>query len=71
MKKNNVRERIIEILKKHPEGLTILELTKIMGMNRITISKYVYGLISEDLISQRRVGPAKICCLKEDNNGKK
>ena len=63
MKENNVRERIIELLKQHPEGLTILELSKALGMSRITVSKYVYGLTSENLVLQRRVGPSKLCCL--------
>lgn len=63
---NNFKERIIETLKHHPEGLTILEIAGLAGMNRITISKYVYGLISEGIVSQRKVGPAKLCCLKDD-----
>jgi len=65
MKKNNFKENIIEILKKHPEGLTIMNISKLIDVNRITVSKYVYGLISEGLISQRKIGPAKICYLKE------
>lgn len=63
MKENNVRERIIELLKQNREGLTILELSKALGMSRITVSKYVYGLIVENMIYQRKVGPAKLCCL--------
>jgi DNA-binding IclR family transcriptional regulator len=65
MKENNVRERLIETLKQHPEGLTILNISKILGINRFTASKYIYGLISEDIAYQRKVGPAKICCLKD------
>jgi predicted transcriptional regulator len=65
MIENNVRERIIKILKEHPEGLTIMNISNIAGMNRLTISKYVYGLITENLILQRKIGPAKICYLKE------
>jgi len=65
MIENNVREKVIDILKEHPEGLTILNISKILGMNRITVSKYVYGLISEKIIHQRKIGPAKLCCLKE------
>lgn len=64
MIENNVREKIIKILKEHPEGLTILNISKLIRMNRITISKYVYGLIVEDLVSQRKIGPAKMCYLK-------
>lgn len=65
MIENNVREKIIKILKEHPEGLTLLNISKITGMNRITISKYVYGLIAENLVCQRKIGPAKMCYLRE------
>jgi predicted transcriptional regulator len=63
MEKNNVRERIIEILKERPQGLTILEIANLVGMSRVTVSKYVYGLISEDVVYQRKIGPAKLCGL--------
>jgi predicted transcriptional regulator len=66
MIENYTREKIIEILEKHPDGLTILNISKLIGMNRITVSKYVYGLISEKLIYQRKIGPAKLCCLKKE-----
>jgi len=65
MAENNIREKIVKILKEHPEGLTTIDIAKLIGMNRLTISKYVYGLISENLIYQRKIGPAKICYLKE------
>ena len=65
MIENHTREKIIKILKENPQGLTILNISKLLGMNRITVSKYIYGLIVEGSISQRRIGPAKICCLKE------
>jgi len=58
------RKTIIEVLKKHPEGLTILEIGKIAVMHRLTASKYIYGLISEGVVLQRKVGPAKLCYLK-------
>jgi predicted transcriptional regulator len=65
MRENNVRERVIKVLKEHPEGLTILNISKIIGISRITVSKYVYWLTEENLISQRKIGPAKLCHLKE------
>jgi len=64
MQENNFRERIIKDLKKHPEGLTILNLAANIGINRVTVSKYVFGLVSEGLVSQRRIGTAKLCYLK-------
>jgi len=64
MEENNFRKKIIENLKKHSEGLTILNIAKNTGINRITVSKYVFGMVSEGLVYQRRVGPAKLCYLK-------
>ncbi len=60
----NFRETIIENLKKHPEGLTILDLAEVTGMNRATASKYVFGLVAEGIIVQRIIGVAKLCYLK-------
>jgi len=64
MTENNFRERIIDKLKQHPEGLTILNIASDTGINRITVSKYIFGLTSEGLILQRKVGTAKLCYLK-------
>jgi DNA-binding IclR family transcriptional regulator len=55
---------VLETLRKHPEGLTILELAKFTEMNRLTVAKYVCVLIAEKLISERRIGSAKLCYLK-------
>jgi len=64
MVENNFRKRIIKNLKKHPEGLTILNIAEKTRINRITVSKYVFGLVSEGLVSQRRIGTAKLCYLR-------
>jgi len=61
--KKNLRNRIIKTLRKYPEGLTILSLSKILKMNRITVTKYVYGLEGSGIISHRKIGTAKLCFL--------
>ena len=61
--KNGVRLRIIDILRKHPEGLTINEISSFLETSRVTIAKYVYGLLLEKIIRQRNIGPAKMCYL--------
>ncbi len=66
MEENNFRQKIIKSLKEHPEGLTILNIAENTGINRITVSKYIFGLVSEKLVFQRRVGPAKLCYLKKN-----
>jgi DNA-binding IclR family transcriptional regulator len=66
MIQNNFRERILEALKQHPEGLTAVDIARVLGSHRHTITKYIYQLIGEGLIYQREVGTAKLCYLKED-----
>jgi predicted transcriptional regulator len=68
---NNFRERIIKILIKHPEGLTTIEIARILGSHRHTITKYIYQLVGEGVIYQREVGTAKLCYLKVEKNDRK
>ncbi|NIO44413.1 MAG: HTH domain-containing protein [Candidatus Aenigmarchaeota archaeon] len=63
-KKNNVKQKIIRILKKHPEGLTTVEIAEKIKMSRHAVTKYIYQLLGEGLIFQREVGTAKLCYLK-------
>ena len=41
-----------------------MEIAELLDVSRITIAKYVYGLVIEGLITQRQIGPAKLCYLK-------
>lgn len=65
MVEKSVREKIIDTLKKHPEGLMILDIAKLIDVSRVTVSKYIYVLVLEGIISQRKIGAAKLCFLKE------
>ena len=60
----DVRQLIVSVLKKHPEGLTVEELSKLADVNRVTLSKYLYGLLVEAKVKQRKVGAAKLTYLK-------
>lgn len=60
---NNFRERIIELLKSRPEGLTILDISNSLNANRNTITKYIYELFGAEIVTQRKVGAAKLCFL--------
>lgn len=66
---NTNGERIIReaisILKKHPEGLTIQELSGMMSLHRQTITKYIMWLVGAGLIRRRRVGSAILHYLKK------
>ena len=56
---------IVEVLKKHPEGLTLQKIAKLTNMSRLTATKYIHELIGEGRIYQREVGMAKLCYLKD------
>jgi ribosomal protein S24E len=62
---NEVNEKILHVLDKHPEGLTIFEIARYVGMHRHTVTKYIYQLIGEGKIFERDVGAAKLCYLRE------
>jgi hypothetical protein len=65
----NIREMILEALKGNPQGLTISAISKTIGVNRVTVSKYIFGLFAEGIVHERCVGPAKLCYLKEETHG--
>lgn len=56
-----IETKIIGYLKKHPEGIVILDLADALGVHRHTITKYVYRLEGAGKISIRKVGIAKLC----------
>jgi response regulator of citrate/malate metabolism len=63
-KKITIRERVIDILEKHPEGLTTVEISAKIGMSRHSVAKYIYQLLGERSIYQRVIGRAKLCYLR-------
>jgi predicted ArsR family transcriptional regulator len=62
---NEYTKKIIKILAKHSEGLSITEIAKILGVHRHTITKYIYQLIGAGVVYQRKVGPAKLFYLSK------
>ena len=65
LSKLHPKDTIIEVLKKHPEGLTLQKLSTLTEMSRLTATKYIHELMGEGKIYQREVGMAKLCYLKE------
>ncbi|MEM5793255.1 MAG: helix-turn-helix domain-containing protein [Candidatus Aenigmatarchaeota archaeon] len=59
--KNHQKETIFEVLRRHPEGLTLQKIAEMTKMSRITATKYVHELIGEGKVYQRQVGVAKLC----------
>lgn len=60
-----IKKKIVETLKLHPEGLTVLELSKIIDVHRQTVAKYVLVLEAAGIVYIRRAGSATINYLKE------
>jgi len=59
------KRTIVDVLKKHPEGLTLQKVAKLSSMSRLTATKYIHELMGEGVISQREVGMAKLCYIKD------
>ncbi|MFH8092606.1 MAG: HTH domain-containing protein [Candidatus Aenigmatarchaeota archaeon] len=60
-----VKEEILQLLSKHPEGLTITSIAEKLGIHRHTATKYVKDLILSGKINERNVGMAKLCFLNK------
>ena len=61
----NIKKKIIEVLSKHPEGLTFTQIAREVGMHRHTITKYVYELKGEGIVFVRDLKTLKLCYLKK------
>jgi len=66
----NIKQKVIVVLSKHPEGLIVNEISNLLGIHRHTLTKYIYQLVGEQLIYQRKIGSAKLCCLRVENDKK-
>lgn len=64
-KGEQIKKRLVKILETHPEGLTIQELSSIIGVHRQTVTKYVLVLEAKGVIYRRRVGSATLHYLRE------
>jgi predicted transcriptional regulator len=59
------KKRILELLRQHPEGLTIQEIADFLAMHRQTATKYLYELKGGEQIWVRPVGKAVLHYLKK------
>jgi len=55
-----ILNKILDALKKNPEGLTTTEIAKSTSMNIMTASKYMAVLEALDKVSYRKIGMAKL-----------
>ncbi len=64
-RKKDPKKIILNVLRNHPEGLTLQKVAVLSKMSRLTATKYIHELMGAEIIYQRKVGIAKLCYLKE------
>jgi len=57
--------KIRSVLRDNPRGLTISEISKIIGINRNSVAKYTDVLLTLGHIEMKRIGPAKMYYLSD------
>jgi len=62
---SHFKERIKEALSEYPEGLSIAEISKVVGVHRHTVTKYIHELIGAGVIYQRDLGTVKLHYLSK------
>jgi DNA-binding IclR family transcriptional regulator len=60
-----LKQKILETLESHPEGLTIESLSDMVGAHRQTVAKYLLWLDGARVVHRRRVGSATLHYLKK------
>jgi PAS domain S-box-containing protein len=63
--KESEQERIRDLLKNSPKGLTIEEVSKKLTLNRTTSAKYLNSMVAAGLADMRTLGPAKLFYLTQ------
>jgi PAS domain S-box-containing protein len=58
-----ITARIREVLKKHPEGISITDLVKSVDVNRNTAGRYLENMLLSGQVEMRRFGMAKLYTL--------
>ncbi len=62
-----VRKKLMRVLQKHPDGLTITELVNVSILSRSAILIELARLEGANKVKVRRAGMAKIYLLKEED----
>ena len=66
MRENNtIKEEIIKVLDKHPEGLTFSGIARMLNVHRHTLTKYIYEMKGAGVVFVRDLGTLKLCYLKK------
>ncbi len=62
-----IKNRILNLLQKQKEGLTITDVTKILQIHYSTSSKYLAVLEAEGKVIRRDIGMAKLFKISDDH----
>jgi len=60
---NHIKEKIVSVLRKNSQGLTITDISQLLGIHRTTVPKYLYELRGEKKVRIREIGIAKLFYL--------
>jgi len=60
-----IRENLIDVLSQSKSGLTGIEISAKLGINRVTMSKYLKVFASEGLIKQKNMGNVNLWTIEE------
>ena len=61
-----MKEKIVNVLRQHPEGLTTQDISRLIGTHRHTATRYLAELKGAGIIHYRPVGSANLHYLKDD-----
>lgn len=66
-----IKSKILKLLSRHPEGLTVTQASKKSRLNYMTVSKYLEILRVEGRVDYVQVGMAKLFRMKKRGRNKK
>ena len=62
---SEVKTRLIDLLKKSKTGMSGIEISENLGINRTTMAKYLDIFAAEGIIQQRNVGNTHLWLVEE------
>ena len=65
LREQEIRNRIIELIRDRDDGLTITEISKILNIHYTTASKYLAVMEAEKKVRRRNIGMAKLFILND------
>jgi len=61
----DINNEILKLLRNHPEGLTITDMSNLLRVNYMTVSKYLTVLEALKKIEYKKIGMAKLFKVKK------